>query len=110
AGLRDTGASSGRVGQRLPNVPRRWDDAGQRLPNAPEPLLVRPAPRYTSAMSEAAGARKVTVDLPEEAFQHRPWSPQVVAQEMRLLWLLEEVCARRLGFGKASELAEVPMA
>lgn len=58
----------------------------------------------------AAGARKVTVDLPEEAFQHRPWSPQEVAREMRLLWLLEEVRSRRLGFGKASELAEVSVA
>lgn len=61
-------------------------------------------------MSKSAGARKVTVDLPEEAFQHRPCSPQEVAQEMRLLWLLEEARARRLGFGKASELAEVPVA
>jgi predicted HTH domain antitoxin len=61
-------------------------------------------------MSEAIGARKVTVDLPEEAFQHRPWSPQAVAQEMRLLWLLEEVRVRRLGFGKASELAGIPVA
>lgn len=60
-------------------------------------------------MSKSAGARKVTVDLPEEAFQHRPWSPGEVAQEMRLLWLLE-VRARRLGFGKASELAEIPVA
>jgi predicted HTH domain antitoxin len=61
-------------------------------------------------MSKAANARKVTVDLPEEAFQHRSWSPLEVAQEMRLLWLLEEVRARRLGFGKAAELADVPVA
>lgn len=61
-------------------------------------------------MSKAAGARIVTVDLPEEAFQHRPWSPGEVAREMRLLWLLEEVRSRRLGFGKAAELAEIPKA
>ncbi len=52
----------------------------------------------------------MTVDLPEEAFQHRPWSAAEVAREMRLLWLLEEVRSRRLGFGKAAELAEVPKA
>lgn len=58
----------------------------------------------------SAHARVVTVDLPEEAFQHRTWSPQEVAEEMRRLWLLEEVRARRLGFGKAAELAGVPVA
>jgi predicted HTH domain antitoxin len=29
---------------------------------------------------------------------------------MRLLWLVEQVRARRLGFGKAAELAGVPVA
>ena len=29
---------------------------------------------------------------------------------MRLLWLLEEVRSRRLGFGKAAELAGMPLA
>jgi predicted HTH domain antitoxin len=52
----------------------------------------------------------VTVDLPDEAFQHRPWDPREVAEEMRLLWLVEQVRARRLGFGKAAELAGVPVA
>ena len=28
----------------------------------------------------------------------------------KLLWLLEEVRARRLGFGKAAEIAELPLA
>ena len=59
---------------------------------------------------EAVRARVVTVDLPEEAFQHRPWSAQEVSQEMRQLWLLEEVRSRRLGFGKAAELAGIPVA
>ena len=58
----------------------------------------------------SARARVVTVDLPEEAFQHRTWSPQEVAEEMRQLWLLEQVRSRRLGFGKAAELAGVPVA
>lgn len=52
----------------------------------------------------------MTVDLPDEVFQHRPWDPQEIAEEMRLLWLLEEVRARRLGFGKAAEFAGIPVA
>jgi predicted HTH domain antitoxin len=55
-------------------------------------------------------ARTVKVEIPAEAFQHRPWDPTEVAQEMRVLWLLEEVRARRLGYGKAAELAGVPTA
>jgi predicted HTH domain antitoxin len=54
--------------------------------------------------------RTVQVELPGEAFQHRTWKPREVAQEMRLLWLLEEVRARRLGFGKAAELSGTPVA
>jgi predicted HTH domain antitoxin len=62
-------------------------------------------------MSRASRTRRtVEVDLPEEAFQHRSWEPREVAQEMRLLWLLEEVRSRRLGFGKAAELAGIPLA
>jgi predicted HTH domain antitoxin len=58
----------------------------------------------------SAKARTVHVDLPDEAFRHRPWEPREVAEEMRLLWLLEEVRSRRLGFGKAAELAGLPQA
>lgn len=61
-------------------------------------------------LRHSARAHVVTVDLPEEAFQHRTWSPHEVAEEMRRLWLLEEVRSRRLGFGKAAELAGVPVA
>jgi predicted HTH domain antitoxin len=59
---------------------------------------------------QSAKARTVQVDLPEEAFQHRSWEPREVAEEMRLLWLLEEVRSRRLGYGKAAELAGIPVA
>jgi predicted HTH domain antitoxin len=57
-----------------------------------------------------ARVRPVTVDLPDEAFEHRAWNPQEIAGELRNLWLLEEVRARRLGFGKAAELACIPVA
>ncbi len=66
---------------------------------------------YTVVMGKAsAKPRTVEVELPEEAFQHRTWQPQEVAREMRLLWMLEEVRSRRLGFGKAAELSGVPVA
>jgi predicted HTH domain antitoxin len=58
----------------------------------------------------AAKARTVRVDLPDEAFQHRTWEPHEIAEELRLLWLLEEVRSRRLGYGKAAELAGIPLA
>ena len=63
--------------------------------------------RYNCFMGRA---RTVTVNLPEEVFQHRPWEPREIAREMRILWLLEEVRSRRLGFGKAAELAGLPLA
>jgi len=46
-------------------------------------------------MAATSKARSIVVDLPDEAFQHRPWNPGEVADEMRLLWLLEEVRSRR---------------
>jgi predicted HTH domain antitoxin len=55
-------------------------------------------------------ARTFEVNLPNEAFQLRRLEPQEVAQEMRLLWLLEEVRSRRLDFGKAADLAGISRA
>ncbi len=54
--------------------------------------------------------RSVRVDLPEEALQGRPWETGEISRALRLLWLLEEVRAQRLGFGKAAELAGSPVA
>jgi predicted HTH domain antitoxin len=56
-----------------------------------------------------ANKRTIEVELPEEAFNQAPWEPDRVAEEMRLLWLLEQVRHRRLGFGKAAELAGLPL-
>jgi predicted HTH domain antitoxin len=53
---------------------------------------------------------KVEVDLPAEAFRHRPWSPSEVSSDLRLLWLVEEVRQRRLGYAKAAELAGLAQA
>jgi predicted HTH domain antitoxin len=62
-------------------------------------------------MSQASSKEHcIQVELPEEAFRGRTLDAQEIAQELRLLWLLEEVRARRLGFGKAAELAGLPQA
>lgn len=58
----------------------------------------------------AAKTRRVEVELPEEAFEHHPGDPGRLAEEIRHLWLLEQVRQRRLGFGKAAELAGLPVA
>ena len=60
-------------------------------------------------MSERA-TRTVHVELPTEAFKAQPWSPASLAEELRVLWLLEQVRTRRLGHGKAAELADLPRA
>ncbi len=45
------------------------------------------------------------VDLPAGALVHRSDRMQDIPSELRLLWILEEVRQRRLGHGKAAELA-----
>jgi predicted HTH domain antitoxin len=49
--------------------------------------------------------RSVQVELPDEAFESYPWDPDRIASQLRLLWLLEQVRERRIGHGKAAELA-----
>lgn len=52
----------------------------------------------------------VVIELPQEAFQHHPWRPEELALELRTLWLIEQVRERRLGYGKAAQLAGIPKA
>ncbi len=52
----------------------------------------------------------VEVELPAESFRHHPWAPAEVASELLLLWLIDQVRQRRLGYAKAAELAGVPQA
>jgi predicted HTH domain antitoxin len=52
----------------------------------------------------------LAIELPQEAFQHHPWHPETLAQELRTLWLMEQVRERRLGYGKAAQLAGIPKA
>jgi predicted HTH domain antitoxin len=61
-------------------------------------------------VAETPHAYAVQVDLPAEAFAHQPWAPAEIAREMRALWLVEQVRQRRLGYGKAAELAGMPTA
>ena len=57
--------------------------------------------------SIARDVRTIEVELPGAAFHSHPWKPQQIAEELRTLWLLEQVRQRRLGHGKAAELAGI---
>lgn len=61
-------------------------------------------------MSTSSRAYSVEVELPAEAFRHRTWSRSQVAADLRLLWLIDQVRQRSLGYAKAAELAEMPQA
>ena len=52
----------------------------------------------------------VEVELPAEAFRHQAWSAAEVSSDLRLLWLVDQVRQRRLGYAKAAELAHMPQA
>lgn len=55
-------------------------------------------------------SRSVQVELPDEVFESHPWDPDRISADLRLLWLLEQVRERRLGHGKAAELADLSRA
>ena len=55
-------------------------------------------------------AYAVEVQLPAEGFRHHPWSAAEVASDLRLLWLVDQVRQRRIGYAKGAELAGVPQA
>ena len=52
----------------------------------------------------------VEVELPAEAFRHRPWVASDVSADLRLLWLVDQVRQRRIGYAKAAGLAGLPQA
>src|SRR5436305_3125441 len=97
--------------RRLPRACGADARQGAEPEHSPAPGAANLPWRYTQMMSQSsAKARSVTVDLPDEVFHRRSWDPQEIAEEMLILWLLEEVRSRRLGFGKAAELAGLPQA
>jgi predicted HTH domain antitoxin len=61
-------------------------------------------------MPSSSPPRVVHVDLPAEAFVGRTWDAADVARELRVLFLVELVRDRRLAYGKAAELAGLPIA
>lgn len=61
-------------------------------------------------MPELQRHRHVEIALPEEVFARHPWDPEKIAADMVLCWLLELVRQRRMGFGKAAEVAKMPVA
>jgi hypothetical protein len=52
----------------------------------------------------------VEVELPAEAFRHRPWSAAEVSSDLRLLWFVDQVRQRRLGYAQAAHLAGMAQA
>jgi predicted HTH domain antitoxin len=60
--------------------------------------------------SAVTAVRTIQVELPGDAFHFHPWEPRQIADEMRALWFVEQVRERRLGYGKAAELARIPEA
>ncbi|MGA7120598.1 MAG: UPF0175 family protein [Polyangiaceae bacterium] len=60
-------------------------------------------------MSGPARTLTVSVELPVASGAVAPDS-QVVSQELRRLWIIEQVRAKRIGVGKAAELSGMPRA
>jgi predicted HTH domain antitoxin len=60
--------------------------------------------------SQGESDHRIEVDLPAAAFAHVPLDREAIAQQLRALWLVELVRERRLGYGKAAELAQMPKA
>ena len=52
----------------------------------------------------------VPVGLPADALARRSWNQEEIAEELRLLWLLEQLRLGLLGHAKAAELAGLPLA
>jgi predicted HTH domain antitoxin len=52
----------------------------------------------------------VSVELPLSAGDGAPPDPIVVGDELRLLWIIEQVRLRRIGVGKGAELSGLPRA
>jgi len=75
---------------------------------------VRLAPRVQGGqaplMARVSTVRSITLELPDEGFLSHPWHPEELAEELRLLWLIEQVRQRRLGHGKAAELSGLSLA
>lgn len=62
---------------------------------------------YTCNTSASVRSRVVQVELPDEIFAARRWAPDDLAEELRLLLLLEEVRNRRIAYGRAAEMAHL---
>lgn len=85
-------------------------DAGLVVPGNPGGLGQAAPQCYAPIMSTNPSQHRVEVEFPAEAFSHHPWEPRELASQLRTLWYLEQVRQRRLGFAKAAELAEIPLA
>lgn len=46
----------------------------------------------------------VEVTLPAEAFRHQVWSPALIAEDLRVLWQIDQVRQRHVGVALANFL------
>jgi predicted HTH domain antitoxin len=61
-------------------------------------------------MAASARTLTVSVELPLSAGEGAPLDPAVVGDELRLLWIIEQVRLHRIGAGKGAEVAGMPRA
>jgi predicted HTH domain antitoxin len=61
-------------------------------------------------MAASARTLTVSVELPLSAGEGGPLDPAVVGDELRLLWIIEQVRLHRIGAGKGAEVAGMPRA
>jgi predicted HTH domain antitoxin len=61
-------------------------------------------------MAASARTLTVSVELPLSAGEGAPLDPAVVRDELRLLWIIEQVRLHRIGAGKGAEVAGMPRA
>ncbi len=65
---------------------------------------------YASPMAAAVRTLTVSVELPLSSGEGASADPAVVGDELRLLWIIEQVRLHRIGVGKGAELAKMPRA
>src|SRR5688572_26619118 len=60
-------------------------------------------------MRKSTSDRTVQVELPLESLEGHPSDSTAIAEELRQLWVLEQVGDRRLSSGRATELLDMPL-
>jgi predicted HTH domain antitoxin len=65
---------------------------------------------YASVVAAAVRTLTVSVEVPLSASEGSAPDPVAVGDQLRLLWIIDQVRVHRIGVGKAAELAGMPRA